>query len=56
MPDQKNTPLKSADSHDNLDSVAERYLDLWHNNVKRWATDPDAMEKWLAQAKEQMKL
>jgi len=29
-------------------SIAERYLDLWQDNIRHWATDPAAMEKWLA--------
>lgn len=51
MPDQKNTPEETTNPPSRMDSIAERYLDLWQENVKRWATDPDALDKWLTEIK-----
>lgn len=36
-----------------MESVTERYLDLWQDNIRRWATDPDALEKWLTEINDQ---
>ncbi|MCF8474870.1 MAG: hypothetical protein K9G26_09245 [Emcibacter sp.] len=36
-----------------IDNIAERYLDLWQENLQRWATDPEALKKWLDNIKDQ---
>ncbi|MBL4894516.1 MAG: hypothetical protein JKY59_06560, partial [Emcibacter sp.] len=38
-----------------LDNIATRYLDLWQDNLRHWATDPDALDKWLAETARLMK-
>lgn len=38
---------KDNDISTEIDLLAERYLDLWQNNLRHWATDPKALEKWL---------
>ena len=42
------------DLHTEVDLLAERYLDLWQDNLRHWATDPNAFEKWLAEATSQI--
>ncbi|WP_339863491.1 hypothetical protein [Paremcibacter congregatus] len=31
------------------EDIARRYLDLWQDNLKLWATDPAALETWLTE-------
>ena len=38
-----------------LKNIATRYLDLWQDNLRHWATDPDAPDKWLAETARQIK-
>ncbi len=54
MLDQKNKHSATAKATSEMESFAERYLDLWQENVKRWATDPDALEKWVKEASDQI--
>lgn len=51
MTDRKKPQNETTAIPFDMDSIAERYLDLWQDNVKRWATDPEALEKWLAEMK-----
>lgn len=44
-----------TESSSDMDIIAERYLDLWQDNVKYWATDPNALEKWLEETKQHIK-
>jgi len=58
MPKQKNTlasAAKSEISPDNdispdINAIAERYLDLWLDNLRCWSSDPEAMTKWLEES------
>ncbi|MBL4894148.1 MAG: hypothetical protein JKY59_04655 [Emcibacter sp.] len=38
-----------------LENIATRYLDLWQDNLRHWATDPDALDKWLNETAQQIK-
>ncbi|WP_138380918.1 hypothetical protein [Luteithermobacter gelatinilyticus] len=37
----------SPSSSEELDQLAEQYLDFWQENLANWATDPQALEKWV---------
>ncbi len=39
-----------ADDISDIEAAAEAYLDLWQENIKRWAREPEALKKWLANA------
>ncbi len=60
MPKQKNTPDKITEIQKDLNSIAERYLDLWQDNVRLWArnpdnSDPDTLDKWGAETAQDKK-
>ncbi|PCJ37285.1 MAG: hypothetical protein COA93_00270 [Alphaproteobacteria bacterium] len=72
MPKQKNTPDKitglpknlaknlANDPANGLNQIAERYLDLWQDNVRLWArnpdnSDPDTLDKWGAETAQDKK-
>lgn len=38
-----------------MENLAEQYLDLWQDNLRLWATDSDALDKWLTEATQQIK-
>lgn len=42
------------DNNSGRQFLAERYLDLWQANIKCWATDPDALDKWLMTISQQL--
>jgi len=56
MTKTKNSPDPTQEIPDptqKINEIAERYLDLWQDNIQRWASDPDSLEKWLIEATRQ---
>ncbi|MBL4802875.1 MAG: hypothetical protein JKY45_13370 [Emcibacter sp.] len=49
MPQQKKYQKNVKPPADRMDELAAQYLDLWQDNLRHWATDPDAMNKWLTE-------
>jgi len=52
-PPKKNKITQSDSSYqpvcyDQMQEATEAYLDLWQQNLKHWATDPQALQKWIA--------
>ena len=40
------SPAVPIDDTD-IKNLAEQYLDLWQENLRLWATDPRALDKWV---------
>lgn len=38
-----------------MEKIAAQYLDLWQDNLRYWATDPDALDKWVMEAARHIK-
>lgn len=55
MIEQKNKPKTYKTPSPEMENVAERYLDFWQENVRLWATDSDALEKWVTETARQLK-
>ncbi len=34
-----------------INMLADQYLDLWQDNIRKWSTDPDALDKWISTIK-----
>ncbi len=56
MPKQKNAHDKITGPSDNLNIIAERYLDLWQDNIRLWAEDSGALDKWAAKTAQHKKI